>query len=55
MSLAYDQQVPSASPDLRGVIIDWAGVLTNPLRGTVRAWADAEGIDWDSYAACMRG
>ena len=39
---------------LRGVIIDWAGVLTNPLRGTVRAWIDAEGIDWDSYATCMR-
>ena len=55
ISLAYHQQVPSASQDLRGVVIDWAGVLTNPLRGTVRAWADAEGIDWDSYAACMRG
>ena len=41
------------SPLLRGVIIDWAGVLTNPLRGTVRAWVEAEGIDWDSYAACM--
>ena len=53
--MPYDRQVPSAYPDLRGVIIDWAGVLTNPLRGTVRAWADAEGIDWDSYAACMRG
>ena len=42
------------SPLLRGVIIDWAGVLTNPLRGTVRAWVEAEGIDGDSYAACMR-
>src|ERR1700690_3097642 len=42
------------SPLLRGVIIDWAGVLTNPLRGTVRAWVEAEGIDWDSYVACMR-
>ncbi len=41
-------------PLLRGVIVDWAGVLTNPLRGTVRAWVEAEGIDWDSYAACMR-
>jgi epoxide hydrolase-like predicted phosphatase len=42
------------SSPLRGVIIDWAGVLTNPLRGTVRAWIEAEGIDWDSYATCMR-
>ena len=42
------------SPLLRGVIIDWAGVLTNPLHGTVQAWVEAEGIDWDSYAACMR-
>ncbi len=39
---------------LHGVIIDWAGVLTNPLRRTVRAWVAAEGIDWDSYAECMR-
>jgi epoxide hydrolase-like predicted phosphatase len=45
----------SSEPELlRGVIIDWAGVLTNPLPGTVRAWADAEDIDWDSYVACMR-
>ena len=45
----------SSEPELlRGVIIDWAGVLTNPLPGTVRAWADAEGIDWDTYVACMR-
>ena len=44
----------SGVPLLRGVIIDWAGVLTIPLRGTVSAWAEAEGIDWDSYTACMR-
>ena len=47
--------MPSEPHRLRGVIIDWAGVLTNPLHGTVRAWIEADGIDWDSYAACMRG
>ena len=47
--------MPSVPHRLRGVIIDWAGVLTNPLHGTVRTWVEADGIDWDSYAACMRG
>jgi putative hydrolase of the HAD superfamily len=42
------------SPRLRGVIIDWGGVLTTPLPDTVRAWVQAEGIDWDAYIAVMR-
>lgn len=38
----------------RGVITDWGGVMTNPIPGTVRAWLDAENIDYESYAAVMR-
>lgn len=38
----------------RGLITDWGGVLTNPIAGTVRAWLDAEDIDYESYAAVVR-
>jgi putative hydrolase of the HAD superfamily len=38
----------------RGVIVDWHGVLTPPLRSTIQAWVDADGIDWDSYIAVVR-
>lgn len=40
--------------ELRGVVTDWGGVLTTPILATVRAWAEADGIDWDTYAAVMR-
>ena len=40
--------------DLRGLVIDWGGVLTNSIVTTVRAWVAAESIDWDSYVECMR-
>ena len=39
---------------LSAVIIDWGGVMTNPIVDTVRAWVEAEGIDWDHYIAAMR-
>ena len=34
--------------------MDWGGVLTTPILATVRAWIQADGIDWDSYQAVMR-
>jgi putative hydrolase of the HAD superfamily len=40
--------------EFRGVITDWHGVLTPPLLTTVRAWVEADGIDWDSYVAVVR-
>ena len=39
---------------LRGVITDWGGVLTSPILATVRAWIEADDIDWDSYRTVMR-
>jgi putative hydrolase of the HAD superfamily len=36
------------------VITDWGGVLTTPILATVRAWIEADGIDWNSYLAVMR-
>jgi epoxide hydrolase-like predicted phosphatase len=41
-------------PKLRAVIIDWGGVMTNPILETVNAWIEAEGIDRASYTAVMR-
>jgi epoxide hydrolase-like predicted phosphatase len=40
--------------DLRGLVVDWGGVLTNSIRTTVTSWVEAEDISWDSYVACMR-
>jgi putative hydrolase of the HAD superfamily len=40
--------------ELRGIITDWGGVLTTPILSTVRAWIEADGIDWGSYLAVMR-
>lgn len=40
--------------ELRGVLIDWGGVLTTPILATVQAWIEADGIDWESYVAVMR-
>jgi putative hydrolase of the HAD superfamily len=40
---------------LRGIITDWGGVLTPPILATVRAWIQAEDIDWETYRSVMRG
>jgi glucose-1-phosphatase len=39
--------------ELRAVVIDWGGVLTQPMRDTVRAWIDADQIDWERYVAVV--
>ena len=40
--------------EFRGVITDWGGVLTTPILTTVKAWIQADDIDWESYRAIMR-
>jgi putative hydrolase of the HAD superfamily len=40
-------------PELRAVITDWGGVLTPPISKLVRAWADADQVDWDHYVASI--
>jgi putative hydrolase of the HAD superfamily len=39
---------------IRGVITDWGGVMTGPIRDMVRNWLDEEDIDPRHYAAVMR-
>jgi epoxide hydrolase-like predicted phosphatase len=41
-------------PDLRGLLVDYGGVLTNPLTETVQAWLLADGIDPQRFAGLMR-
>ena len=46
---------PSAEPGiLRGLVVDWGGVLTGPLHGGVEAWAVSDGIDLEAYSTIMR-
>lgn len=45
---------PARAPALRGLIIDWGGVLTNPIAETIAAWLTADGIDHAGYRAVMR-
>ena len=38
----------------RGVILDWGGVMTNPIRDMVAVWLDDEDVDHAHYATVMR-
>ncbi|WP_017575194.1 HAD family hydrolase [Nocardiopsis kunsanensis] len=38
----------------RGVICDWAGVLTSPLADSIRAWLHEDRLDPDHYHEVMR-
>lgn len=40
--------------DLRGLLVDYGGVLTNPLTETVGAWLRADGVDPRRFADLMR-
>ena len=55
------EQPPGQEPDgagpvgpFRGVILDWGGVMTNPIRDMVAVWLDDEDVDHEVYAAVMR-
>jgi putative hydrolase of the HAD superfamily len=48
-----DHPSGGGSRPLRGVIVDWGGVMTNPIRDMVRAWLDHEDVDHERYAAVM--
>jgi putative hydrolase of the HAD superfamily len=38
---------------LRTVITDWGGVLTPPIPQLVRAWAEADQINWEAYISVV--
>ena len=37
-----------------GLIVDWGGVLTSDINGSVRRWADRHAVDLSAYADIMR-
>ena len=39
--------------ELLAVITDWGGVLTPPISKLVRAWAEADQVDWDHYLSAI--
>ncbi|MEP6695548.1 MAG: HAD family phosphatase [Pseudonocardiales bacterium] len=41
-------------PQLKGLIVDYGGVLTSPLEETVAAWMRADGVDPAEFAVLMR-
>jgi epoxide hydrolase-like predicted phosphatase len=40
-------------PGLRALVVDWGGVLTEPLDAAIRAWADLDGVDFQHYVDVM--
>jgi hypothetical protein len=42
-----------AVAQLSAVVIDWGGVLTQPITDTVRTWIAADQIDWERYVAVV--
>jgi epoxide hydrolase-like predicted phosphatase len=45
---------PVDAPRLRGLVVDWGGVLTHDLGVATSAWAGANGVDEGSFRALMR-
>jgi len=39
---------------LRALVVDWGGVLTEPLDAAIRAWADLDGVEFQHYVDVMR-
>jgi HAD superfamily hydrolase (TIGR01509 family) len=53
-SAAAPAPAAPAESDLRGLVVDWGGVLTGDLRAAVQAWAEADGVDLEAYVSIMR-
>jgi epoxide hydrolase-like predicted phosphatase len=41
-------------PELRGLVVDWGGVLTRDLGVAMQQWASADGVDGVQFRALMR-
>jgi epoxide hydrolase-like predicted phosphatase len=42
------------TPTPKALVVDWGGVLTEPLDAAIRAWADLAGVDFEHYVEVMR-
>jgi epoxide hydrolase-like predicted phosphatase len=45
---------PRARAKPSALIVDWGGVLTEPLESAMRSWAEVDGVDFDHYIGVMR-
>jgi epoxide hydrolase-like predicted phosphatase len=60
MSIAEDGHLPdwgsgaAKRTNVKGLVVDWGGVLTTGLRESLAAWAEADGIDYVHYEQVMR-
>lgn len=45
---------PSSAPALRGLVVDWGGVLTGSLDGAMSDWAHRDGVDFALFRDVMR-
>jgi epoxide hydrolase-like predicted phosphatase len=51
--VSADRPAPrEASP--KALVVDWGGVLTEPLDTAIRAWADLDGVAFEHYVSVMR-
>jgi putative hydrolase of the HAD superfamily len=41
-------------PTYRGLIVDWGGVLTVPLKGAMAAWAEVDGVDMEHVGTLLQ-
>jgi epoxide hydrolase-like predicted phosphatase len=39
---------------MQGLIVDWGGVLTMPIRSAIGTWLQVTGVDQDHYSAVLR-
>ena len=46
--------MPEDATPLKALVVDWGGVLTEPLDAPIRAWADLDGVDFEHYVEVMR-
>lgn len=46
--------MPDHGVRLRALVVDWGGVLTEPLDSAIRAWAEIDGVEFEHYVDVMR-
>lgn len=47
--------MPDDTPVLRGLLVDWGGVLTSGLEDALGRWAELDGLDFETYYRAMVG
>lgn len=47
--------MPDDTPALRGLLVDWGGVLTSGLNDALGRWAELDDLDFDAYYQAMVG